>query len=70
MLDNYVVRKSKTKYGTLFVDTPKGFCKEIPGWMTTPQCADHHISKFPHINVKAILRVIELLEHSIDDLLL
>jgi hypothetical protein len=65
-----VVRKSKTKYGTLFVDAPKGFCKEIPGWMTEPQCADHHISKAPHISKNAILRVIELLEYSIDNLIL
>jgi hypothetical protein len=65
-----VVRKSKTKYGTLFVDAPKGFCKEIPGWMTEPQCADHHISKTPNISLKAILRVIELLEYSIDNLIL
>jgi len=65
-----VVRKSKTKYGTLFVDAPKGFCKEIPGWMTEPQSTDHHISKTPNISLKAILRVIELLEYSIDNLIL
>jgi hypothetical protein len=38
--------------------------------MTEPQCADHHISKAPHISIKAILRVIELLEYSIDNLIL
>jgi hypothetical protein len=65
-----VVRKSISKNGTIFVDAPKGFCKEIPNWMTEPHCADHHISKIPHINLKAILKLIELLEYSIDDLIL
>jgi len=65
-----VVRKSITKNGTIFVDAPKGFCKEIPSWMTHPEWRDYHISKIPHIDLKAILRAIELLEYSIDDLLL
>lgn len=65
-----VVRNSITKNGTIFVDSPKGFCKEIPSWMTHPECRDYHISEFPHINLRAILRAIELLEYSIDDLLL
>jgi hypothetical protein len=65
-----IVRNSMTKNGTIFVDSPKGFCKEIPMWMTEPECIDYHISEFPHINLRAILRAIELLEISIDDLLL
>jgi hypothetical protein len=65
-----VVRESITKNGTIFIDAPKGFCKEIPSWMTQPECTDYHISELPHISLKAILRAIELLEHSIDDLLL
>jgi len=65
-----VVRNSITKNGTIFFDTPKGFCKEIPSWMTEEGCKDYHISKFPHISLKAILKAIELLEASIDDLLL
>jgi hypothetical protein len=65
-----VVRNSITKNGTIFVDAPKGFCKEIPSWMTQPECRDYHISEFPHIDLKAILKAIELLETSIDDLLL
>ena len=63
-------RKSITKKGTILVKAPKGFCNEIPYWMTTPQCANHHISKSPHISLKAILRTIELLENSIVDLIL
>jgi hypothetical protein len=59
-----------TKKGTIFVDSPKGFCKEIPMWMTEPECTEYYISEFPHINLRAILRAIELLEISIDDLLL
>jgi len=31
---------------------------------------DYHISEFSHVNLKAILRAIELLETSIDNLLL
>jgi len=54
----------------ILVDAPKGFCKEIPSWMTQPECRDYHISGFPHVNLKAILRAIELLETSIDDLIL
>ena len=65
-----IVRNSETKNGTIFVDTPKGFCKEIPSWMTHQECRDYHISEFPHINLKAILGAIELLETSIDDLIL
>ncbi|MFV1976955.1 MAG: hypothetical protein ACC651_14505, partial [Candidatus Scalindua sp.] len=65
-----IVRNSETKNGTLFLDTPKGFCKEIPSWMTHQECRDYHISEFPHINLKAILGAIELLETSIDNLIL
>jgi len=54
----------------ILVDAPKGFCKEIPSWMAQPECRDYHISGFPHVNLKAILRAIELLETSIDDLIL
>jgi len=62
-------RKSITRKETILVKAPKGFCKEIPYWMTRPQCANHHISKITYINLKAILRTIELLEYSIFDLI-
>lgn len=62
--------KSITRKGTILVKAPKGFCKEIPCWMTHPQSANHHISKIPHISLKAILRTIELVENSIVDLIL
>ena len=65
-----IVRSSVGRNGTIFVDAPKGFCKEIPTWMTEDECGHYHISGFPHINLKAILRAIELLESSIEDLLL
>jgi len=62
-------RKSITRKETILVKAPKGFCKEIPYWMTQAQCANHHISKVPQINLKAILSTIELLEYSMDDLI-
>jgi hypothetical protein len=68
-----IVRSSVSRNGTagtIFIDAPKGFCKEIPIWMTEDECREYHISEFPHINLKAILRAIELLESSMDDLLL
>jgi hypothetical protein len=64
-----VIRRAIVKDGTILVNAPKGFCKEIPSWMTQAECLEYHISNFPHISLKAILRSIELLEGSIDCLL-
>jgi hypothetical protein len=50
------------------VKAPTGFCKEIPIWMAEPQSICFCISKSAEINLKAIMRLIELLECSMEDL--
>jgi len=61
-------RKFGHKDGTIKVKTPNGFCKEVPIWMAKPQSTCFCISRSAEISLKAIMRVIELLECSIEDL--
>ena len=63
-----MLSKSSSKYGTIKVKAPNGFCKEVPIWMTEPQSTCYCISKKAEISVKAILSVIELIKCSIEDL--
>lgn len=50
------------------VKAPNGFCKEVPIWMTEPRSASYCISRDAEISLKAILKLIELLECSLEDL--
>ena len=50
------------------VKAPNGFCKEVPIWMTEPRSTSYRISRNAEISPKAILKLIELLECSIEGL--
>jgi hypothetical protein len=60
--------KSGNKNGTVMVKAPNGFCKEVPIWMSEAKSASYCISRNAEISSKAILKLIELLECSIEDL--
>jgi hypothetical protein len=61
-------KKPGHKDGTIKVKTPNGFCKEVPIWIAKPQSTCFCISRSAEISLKAITRLIELLECSIEDL--
>jgi hypothetical protein len=67
-LELEVIGKFQCKDDTVTVKAPDGSGKRVPIWITQPEAAYYRISKYPIINLKAILNLVELLECCIEDL--
>jgi len=46
---------------------PDGFCSEVPRWMTEQKAAGYRICSEAHVEPRALMSLIELLEGSLEN---
>jgi hypothetical protein len=62
-----VFRRSGVADGGLILRVPEGFCSEVPHWMTEQEAARYRLSTEAHVELRALLRLIELVKGPLED---